>query len=84
MTQKTKIKNWARNCHFDSLISVKDLKQERWMSALSYIEHIGDFNIDDYTGNDSLKKSWEMILKTLNEMSDEEIEKINYTKNNFI
>ena len=81
---RTKIKNWARNCHFDGLISVKELKQERWMSALSYIEYIGDFNIDDYIGNDSLKKSWKMILKTLNEMSDEEIEKINYTKNNLI
>lgn len=65
-------------------IEVKELKQERCMSALSYIEYIGDFNIDDYIGNDSLKKSWKMILKTLNEMSDEEIEKINYTENNII
>jgi hypothetical protein len=81
---RTKIKNWARNCHFDELIAVKELKQEKWMIALSYIEYIGNFNIDDYTGNDSLKQSWKKILKTLNDMSDEEIEKINYTKNNII
>ena len=67
--------NWCRSCHFDWLICVKEIKGKRWMAILSHIEEKGNFNVDDF---DSVEESWVKILKTINEMT---IEQINYLHN---
>lgn len=75
---KTNLKNWARNCHFDYLIAIKEQKGKRWMSVLSAIEAKGNFNIDDFENTD---KSWTKILETINKMNDGEILKLDIKRN---
>jgi len=75
---KTNLKNWARNCHFDYAIAIKEKKGKRWMSVLSVIEAKGDFDIDDFkTPNDS----WKKILETINNLTSEEILKLDIKRN---
>jgi hypothetical protein len=71
---KTNLKNWARSCHYDFLIAVKEVKGKRWMAVLSMIEAKGNFDINDYYPD--IDASWKKILETINSMSNEEIKKI--------
>ena len=75
-SNKTTLKNWARNCHFDGAIAVKEVKGKKWMDTLSYLENKFDFNIDDYNH----KEAWEEILKAINQLSEEEAHDINMRK----
>lgn len=73
--EKKVFTNWCRSCHFDWLISVKEVKGKRWMTILSQIENKGNFNIDDFN---KIEDSWKKILETINLMTKEEI---NYLHN---
>jgi hypothetical protein len=76
---KQKLINYARSCHFDGLIAIKEVKGKRWMAILDHIENKGNFSIDDYK---SLHESWKQILKTINSMNDEEIDFLHHLKYN--
>lgn len=72
--EKRNIINWARSCHYDGCIVIKEIKGGRWMSVLSYIEVKFDFNIDDFP---SIDDSWKKILEVLNSLDSNDITKIN-------
>lgn len=74
-TEKKLFTNWCRNCHFDWMIAVKEVKGKRWMTILSHIENKGNFNVDDFN---KIEESWKKILETINMMTREEI---NYLHN---
>lgn len=78
MKKRTLI-NWCRSCHFDALIAIKEVKGNRWMSVLSYIENKGDFSVDDYN---SVQESWAKILDTLNKMEIEELDHLDLIRYN--
>jgi len=67
--EKVKLINWARSCHFDWLIAMREHKQERWMSVLSYLEIKFDFSINDHFHD----KSWKLILNGINSLTEKEI-----------
>ena len=75
MSRKNLI-DWSRSCHYDWLIPVKEVKGKRWMHVLRYLEAKSDFLIDDY----SIEDGWKVILKALNDLSDEEVNKLNASR----
>jgi hypothetical protein len=76
---KNKLLSWAKSCHFDSTIVTKERKGKRWMAALSHIERLGHFNIDNYS---KIENSWQIIKDTIERMSDEELRKLDLARRN--
>jgi len=66
ISQKQKLINYARNCHFDGLICVKEIKGKRWMDVLGRLECKFDFDID----NLSQEASWIKIKESINKLSN--------------
>lgn len=60
---------WARNCHFDIAICVKEIKGKKWMNVLTWLESKYDFSIDEM----SFDEGWTKILNCLNQLSEKEI-----------
>jgi len=77
MVEKNRLISWARSCHFDGCIAVKEVKGKRWMAILSKLEIIGNFDIDDQHLVGDLNKSWKEILKTINSLDCQKIDKLN-------
>ena len=73
LRNKQRLKNWARNCHFDGCIAIKEIKGKKWMAVLRWLEANFDFDIDDYN---SINDQWEVILKNLNKLTHDQVNHI--------
>jgi len=77
MKEKNRLISWARSCHYDMCIAIKETKGRRWMNVLSKLEMIGNFDIDDEHLEGDINKSWKEILKTINILNEQQINKLN-------
>ena len=75
-TERKQLIAWARNCHFDIAICVKEIKGKRWMSVLGWLEAKYDFNLDDIP----FHEGWTKILSCLNQLTEKEVRTALYQK----
>lgn len=80
ISDRQRLKNWARGCHFDSLIAVKEVKGKRWMDILSWLEVEFEFELDDYGDYDP---AWKKLLECFNRLTDEQVGYLNYKRYNY-
>jgi hypothetical protein len=78
MSERKNLIDWARNCHFDGCIAIKEVKGKKWMSVLSYLQYQCEFDID----NHAFDETWKLILNAINSLDDRQIQHLNAKRRN--
>lgn len=79
MSERKNLKDWARSCHYDWMISVKEVKGKRWTNVLNFLEVFFDFDIGDYN---TIDEQWNVILSSINKLDNDQVAHLNRKRRN--